>query len=127
MSQIIDTKKTFISKITDRIVLLEFKPDVIFELEDAIEVNTIIFNLINGQPFLSLIDISNKYGSISAEARDYFATDPKTKDIRLAEAFIVNNLPMRILANFYKQFHKPSNPIKFFKNKKEAINWLNLF
>ena len=125
--QIINTKKAIVTKITDRIVLLEFKPDIIFELEDATEVNTIIYDLIKGQPFLSLIDISNRYGSISAEARDYFAKDQKTKNIRLAEAFVVNNLPMRILANFYKQFHKPPNPIKFFKNKKEAVNWLNLF
>lgn len=126
MSQIINTKNAIISKITDRIVLLEFKPDVVFELEDAIEVNTLIYNLVEGKPFLSLV-VSNRYGSISTEAREFFAKDPKTQNIRLAEAFIVTNLPMRILANFYKQFHKPSNPIKFFKNKEEAINWLNMF
>ncbi len=125
MSQIINTKKAIISKITDKIVLLEFKPDVVIELEDAVEVNTIIYNLVEGKPFLSLVNVSNRYGSISTEARDHFAKDPKTQNIRLAEAFIVTNLPMRILANFYKQFHKPNNPIKFFSNKKEAIDWLN--
>jgi hypothetical protein len=127
MNQIIDTNKALIIKLSDKIVLLEFKPDVIFELEDAIEVNTLIYNLVKGQPFLSLVDISNRYGSISKEAREHFAKDPKTKDIRLAEAFIITNIPMRILANFYKSFHKPNNPIKFFKTKKEAIDWLNSF
>jgi hypothetical protein len=127
MNQKIDTEKALITKLSERIVLLEFKPDVIFELEDAIKVNNLIYELIEGKPFLSLVDISHRYGSISKEAREHFAKDPNTKNIRLAEAFIVTNIPMRILANFYKNFHKPNNPIKFFKTKDEAIDWLNSF
>ena len=127
MNEVIDTKKATISKIDESIILLEFKPDVIFELEDAIAVNTKIYNLVKGEPFLSLIDISNRYGTISEQARDHFAKDPLTKDIRIAEAFIITNLPMRLLANFYKNFHKPINPIKLFKSKTEAVKWLKSF
>ena len=124
MSKIIDTPKATITQLDDNIIYLSFKPDVDFKLEDAIEVNNLIVDLSGNKPFLSLVDVSGRYGNITNEARNHFAKDPKTKEIRVAEALIIDNLPMRLLARFYQKVNKPSNPIKIFSTKAEAIEWL---
>ena len=63
---------------------------------------------------------------MSAEnRREHFAKDPKTSDLRLAEAFVLDNLPMRIYARFYKFKHRPKNPVKIFSSREKAINWLD--
>lgn len=44
-----------------------------------------------------------------------------------ADAFVIHSLPQKILANFYTKMNNPERPTKFFKNKEEALNWLNQF
>jgi hypothetical protein len=125
MNSKIELDKAIIYPLGNSIVKLEFKPDVLIELVDANEINTTIYNLVDGKPFYSLIDVSYRYGSITNEARDFFAKDPRTLKIRQAEAFIITNLPMRILAKGYVVFNKTNNPVKFFKNESDALDWLH--
>ena len=124
MPNVIDTPKATIIQLNDKIIYLSFKPDVNFELEDAIQVNDLIVDLANNEPFFSLVDVSGRYGNITNEARNHFAKDPKTKHIRVAEALIVDNLPMRLLARFYHKVNKPGNPVAILSSKEEGIAWL---
>jgi hypothetical protein len=58
--------------------------------------------------------------------RDYWATKeacPYSK----AEAFIINSIAMRIIANFYLKINKPQRPTKMFTHEEEAIKWLKTF
>lgn len=59
----------------------------------------------------------------SNSARDHFASDPSYAAIRLSQAIVIDNLAQKIVANFYKSFHKPSCPVEIFPNEKEAIIW----
>ncbi len=64
------------------------------------------------------------FGSHSdRESREYAARQRKVKQT-IAEAIVVQNLPLRILANFYAKFNKPSQLIKLFPTEEEALEWL---
>ena len=123
MLKTVEIEKAYIKKINDKIICLEFKNGVDFELEDAIETDKIYYELCDGKPFCSLID-ARVYGSISSEARDFFAHDDLVKDIRIAEAFVITNLGIRMLAKFYITFNKPNNPIKIYNKYDDAYKWL---
>lgn len=43
---------------------------------------------------------------------------------RIAEAFVVSDLPIRLLINFYHKNSSIPFPSKVFKNKEEAMKWL---
>ena len=121
----IELEKSFIEILNGNIVQLKFKNDVAFDLRDAIETNKAIYSLIKGKPFLSLVD-ARVYGSISADARDFFAKDFLTKDIRIAEAIVINNLPTRLFAKFYIKVSRPANVVKIFSDIEDAKLWLRL-
>lgn len=120
----VEIDKAIITKIEDKIICLQFKDGVDFEEDDAIETDKIFYDLCEGKPFCSLID-ARVYGSISSKAREFFANDKLVKDIRIAEAFVLNNLATRMLAKFYINFNKPNNPIKIFSNVDDAKRWLS--
>jgi fructose-1-phosphate kinase PfkB-like protein len=52
-------------------------------------------------------DIANKYGK--------------------ADAFVISELPQKIVSNFYLKFVKPQVPTKFFSSEEKAVEWLKEF
>jgi hypothetical protein len=120
----IDLEKSVISLFDNRIIKIRFKDGVDFVLEDAIIANQTMYDLAEGNPFLSLVDTINVRGQISKDAMEHFAKDTLTKGIRVAEAIVVDSLHNRILANFYLKFTKSHNPVKVFNKMDKAIEWL---
>lgn len=70
-----------------------------------------------------LLHIVGNYVTMDKEAREY-ASSEEGLQFSIAEAFVINSLPHKILANFYMKVQKPSVPTKFFRSKQEAIDWL---
>ncbi|OFY92897.1 MAG: hypothetical protein A3K10_15940 [Bacteroidetes bacterium RIFCSPLOWO2_12_FULL_31_6] len=120
----IDLEKSVITLYDNRIVKIKFKDGVDFQLDDAIIANQTMFDIVDGNHFLSLVDTLNVRGQISNDAMKHFAKDPLTKGVRIAEAIVVDSLHNRILANFYLKFVKSHNPVKVFNNMDKAIVWL---
>ena len=121
----IELEKGFIELLERNIILLKFKEDGVFVLRDAIEANKAIYSIVKGKPFLSLVD-ARVYGSISAGAREFFAKDTLTKEIKIAEAIVINNLTARLYAKFYIRLSKSANPAKIFSDIHDAKLWLQL-
>ena len=121
----IELDKGFIQILEKNIILLKFKEDGAFDLRDAIETNKTIYSIVKGKPFLSLID-ARKYWSISASAREFLAKDTLTKEIKIAEAIVINTLPARLYAKFYIRLSKLANPAKIFSDIHDAKLWLQL-
>ena len=60
------------------------------------------------------------------ENREYWAKKeacPYSK----ADAFLINSIVLKLIANFYLKFNKPERPTRMFTNEKEAIKWLRTF
>ena len=44
-----------------------------------------------------------------------------------ADAFVLNSIAQKILANFYVKINKPERPTKFFNDADEALIWLKKY
>lgn len=120
----IELDKAHLYLIEEGYTFLAFKDGVNFELEDAIEVDKLTYEIIKGQPFVTLVDARNIRSNISHEARDFFAKNEKISKIRKGQSIVVNNLHTKLLANFYMKFHRPKNPVKIFQDYDKAEKWV---
>ena len=120
------TQAAEISLIENHIIRVRFLNNADVTLEQAKEITSTAFELTGNHPFVSLIDARDILGSMSAEARDYFAKDIPLSQKRIAQAILIDNVPIRLLANFYLKFHKPIVPADTFGDEKEALTWLRL-
>lgn len=77
----------------------------------------------NDKPCYIILNFLGVDVVFSNSARDHFATDPAYAAIRLSQALIIDGLAQKIVANFYKSFHKPSCPVEIFSNEVDAIRW----
>ena len=121
----IELEKAHLYLIEEGYILLRFKDKVEFKLEDAKEVIDLIFDFVEGKPFVILSDARDIRSNMTNEARKHFADDKKIVAIRKAQAIVVNNLHTKIIANFYMKFDKPANDIEIFKDYIKAEKWIN--
>ena len=110
--------------IDEGFALAKVKDNVDCDLEGAIEIDDLTYETVEGKPFVILIDARDIRSSLTHEAREYIATNKKIAGIRKAQAIVVNNLHIKILANFYMNFHRTSNPVKVFSDYSKAEKWL---
>lgn len=107
------------------IYILKFEDDYEIELEDAIEIDQAFIKITNNQPFCVVVDARNRYSSASSNARNFFANNPEILPIRKKIAIVVNNMPTRMIANFFVTFNQPQTPTKVFNIYNKAIDWLS--
>lgn len=69
------------------------------------------------------IIIAGKYTSITKEAREFAATKPAV-EFTLAEAYVIQSLAQRLIANFYMKFSKPLVPTRVFTDREKAEKWI---
>lgn len=91
--------------------------------EDIIAQREISARLTQGKPHAVMV-IAGERTEASPEARQYAATN--IPEGRVAEAVVVKSLTVRLLGNFYLQFHKPGVPTKLFDDRYEAMHWLKM-
>lgn len=60
---------------------------------------------------------------IEPEVRNYLVQPQRAERVR-ADALVINNLPHRLLADFYLKFNRPDIPTRFFSSEEEAREWL---
>lgn len=63
---------------------------------------------------------------LSNDSREYLASESRSTLV-IADAFVINSLPQRLLARLYKKFNKPVRPAEIFENENDAIEWLKQF
>lgn len=120
------TECATLSKISSFIYSISHEDGKRIEISDAKEINNAFDKIVTEDYFYTIIDARNQFNSFSKPAFRYLANDvPVVKENKLrGVALTIECLPNRLLANFFKNFYKPSYPFKVFKSQKEAINWL---
>ena len=111
-------------ELIDGYIHVQFRDMSIIDLEESKKVANHVIDLCNGtaHPF-----ITNGLGitiRMNNDARDFFATYPPLVRVRKAQAILVNNMPSKLLANFFIKYHKPVNPTKIFTDFDEALAWI---
>lgn len=69
---------------------------------------------------------AEEFITVSKEAMDN-AYDLEFRAPLSASALIVTNLAQKILADFYYKFKKPNKPLKVFRKKEAALEWLDQY
>lgn len=105
------------------ILVVTINDDIELSLQDIIEHREIAARLTQSKPH-SVLAIAGERTQASSEAREYAASNIPVG--RVAEAVVIRSLTVRILGNFYLQFHKPGVPTKMFDDRYEAMRWLEL-
>lgn len=121
----IQLKHAEISHYQDNIYILTFEDDYEVELEDAVEIDKAFIKITQNTKFSVIVDARDKFSSITNDARNFFANDPEILPIREKLAIVVNNMPTKILANFFMRFNRPQTPTKVFNDLNLALEWLS--
>ena len=106
----------------DRVLLIKFK-EVAVDIEETRKIMNRSAEMVNKKGFRVLIDARDVYASVDHNSRKYMA-EHEVNEYNIAQAMVVNNIPVRIIANFYLKFYKHSYPMKVFKNIDSAREWL---
>lgn len=75
-----------------------------------------------GKPYVLLIT-SQPFSTITPEALSLSASKEFKQNTK-AKALLVNNLPHRIVGNFYMKLKRPAIKTKLFNDREKAIKWL---
>lgn len=110
---------------SDGIVFVKFGDHELITFEDSVEILQACESYLGDKkaPFLYQI---GKYMNVTKEARE-FSASPEGLKCSLAEAFILDSIAHRIIADFYLNINKPVVPTKFFKTIPEGEIWLKTF
>jgi hypothetical protein len=105
-------------------VHIQFRDMSIIGLEESKKVADLIIELCAGTPYPFITNGLGITIRMNNEARDFFASYPPLTKVRKAQALLVNNMPSKLLANFFIKYHKPVNPTKIFTDFDEALKWI---
>lgn len=121
----IETSTSFFERTAEGIVIVRKKPNSFVDIEEAKEDYEVHRKLAGSKPSPSML-IMNEMLNASAKAREFFSL-PIHAEYRCAEAFVVDNLAIRMLITFYMKTTKKTYPIRIFSNEKDALVWLRTF
>jgi len=109
----------------ERVLLIKFKNKVDVDIEEAKKIMSLSYDIVEKTPFYLIVDARDVLSSVDHDSRK-FMSEHEINKINIAQAIIVNNMPIRLLANFYLKFYKHSHPMKVFTDINEARKWVLL-
>lgn len=109
------------------IVWFKFKNGAEITIEDSYDYINIINEIVDGKKRLFILDTRGVLVQTTNEHRAFMGQNSEALKWRIADAILVDVLPNRILANFYKNKFSDTHPIKIFKLEADAKLWLKSF
>ena len=109
----------------DGIIEVNFADELLLDVTECKELLSNYSSILSNKK-VPILHVFGKYMNVTKEARD-FSASPEGLEYSLAEAYVLNSLAHKILANFYIKFNKPKVPTQFFTTKEEATVWLLTF
>lgn len=108
----------------DHILLVNFKDRVDVEIEEAVKLVDVSLEIVDNKPFYLLVDARDIFSSMDHESRKYISDHRRYNELNIAQAIVVNNMPIRLIASAYFRMYKHVNPVKIFTDMTEARKWL---
>lgn len=109
----------------DGILHIHIKVDEVFEMADSIELLKTRTALVAGRK-TPIIYTCTQFVIPSKEVREFVASEARSTLV-LADAFVVNSLPQRLMANLFIRINKPVRPTKVFNNFDAACLWAKTY
>jgi len=118
----IELRTTIISLREDGIVQMDMKEADEFLLQDAKDCAEVIKRFA-AQKKVAILSIVNFYITMDKDVREFWASEVLENYIA-CEAFVVQNVSMKMITKFYILFNKPKRPSQIFATEKSALTWL---
>lgn len=106
----------------ENIIFINLFENARIEIPEVDEMHTYFNELVKGQP--CYLVVTPAVGNTSSPEARKHATEMKGKNV-IAEALIITNLAIRLLANFYIKVNRPDQKVKIFSNSISALNWIH--
>lgn len=106
-------------------VLLTYKDNYFVSIDDAIKIKDTFETFLPSGPIYCIINLKRQFLNMSSEAQDFLAKKSPVLPRVKGTAFILNNLPSRMVVNFFIKRFKPIYPTKVFNNLDSSIKWLD--
>jgi hypothetical protein len=111
-----------VTQISDDTLYIDIEAEKKFSAEDFHELRRAALQLGNGESFYNIINVGEftipdkkaREASCSIEGSYY----------KKADAFVINSLPQKIVANFMLRINKPVVPTKIFQRVEAAEDWI---
>ena len=118
----VELRTSTLSLREDGIVQMDMKAVDEFSLEDARECAEAIKHIARNKK-VALLGTINHYVSMDKDVREFWASELLENCVK-CEAFVIENVSMKMIAKFYILFNKPKRPTQLFTSEKIAISWL---
>ncbi len=125
MDEIIELTHSTVTLRKDGVLQIDVNDNVDVGIDECVEL-TNAYQILIGDSKVPLLHIVGNYVTMDKDAREYSASEIGLK-FSIAEAFVINSLPQKMLANFYMRVNKPAVPTKFFDSIEKAEEWLKNF
>ena len=99
-------------------------PEKVFAVDNLVQVIDAERKL--GSRVLPILIYVSQYATSTSEFLFHLGKE-NSNPYSKAEAYVINSLNQKILANFYLKMIKPKRPTKFFSSEDEAKLWLRQF
>lgn len=109
-------------ELDDDVLFVRVKGDTEISAEMMKEMLDHAVEMVNQKPYYAIVDLSHNV-SDTPESRNYYATSHH-RQYRKADALIVNSLAVKMLANFFIKFNKPSVTTQIFSKEADALKWI---
>ncbi len=120
----IELSHTIVSYI-EPVVYLKFKEGAELDVKEIRELTAAARSFTNGKPYLLLSDARVNV-TISPEARELSARKEESPFL-IANAALIDNLPLKLVANFFSKINKPHFHFRTFTDEKKAMEWMMQF
>jgi len=108
------------------ILIYRVKQDITVDVAEIKEMIEYVKEFMGDKKHMALIDFGMSVGS-TTEGRKVYAESDYILDNRIADAFLVRSLSVRLIANFFIRVTKPKIPTRLFTSEAEAFKWLEAF
>ena len=108
----------------EMVLLIKFKDEVEVDIEEAKNIVDASLKMVSGEPFYLLADARDIHSSMDHDSRKYIAEHKEFNRLNIAQSILVNNMHIRLIANFYFKFYGHINPVKIFTDFKQGKKWL---
>ena len=119
----IDHPKFKAELIESDIFYIQFKPNMVCDVEDFKDSVAAYVNLGEGR-IIKTLAIFPDFTDITVKAREYLQDRPIPA---IAEAIVLKSLAQKLIFDYYKAFRTSKYPIKGFRSSRAAKKWLKEF
>jgi hypothetical protein len=109
--------------VSKKILYFRITQDIDIDIPEINEMIRYAQEMVGDVPHYGIVNFGMHVGSTN-EARKIYADSDYIQKNRVADAFVVESLALKLIANFFIKVTKPKVPTRMFNTELDAVNWI---